>query len=507
MKDKTKSFILNGILPVIDQILRLIVGLIVSKLVLTGFGSEYNGLINSTSNILQYLVLLEAGISTTTRIALFKAFANEDKEQISAIFSSARFYYRRISYLYLFIVFIIAFVYPVIVKSEIDYWIIFGVVTIQGASSALNFAFNTNLTQLYVSSGKSYITNLVTILVYLLCNVGKIIAVLIFDSIFVMLSFNLVITIIQSLIYYLIYKRNFSWIKVENVYDKKLLPDRGAYLIMQAGYLLFNATDTVVLSIFCGFKLASVYTVYMMVYLAIKQVATALRNNFQYVIGQGYTKCRSNTKEYLKVYDLYQNGINTVTTCMLAICYILVLPFITLYTSGVTDINYINTALPIFFTLNLLFDDWNYPGSLLMRIAGNAKQLSICECIIGVLNIILSVILVNYLEIVGVLIGTLVAVLIKNTYIALKVNKKYLNVSVFHDIFRNSGNIILLIICIIITNYLNLHITNYLEFFMWCCIITPCALIVFLVTNLIINYSLYKPWIVIISSKIKKNKE
>ena len=165
----------------------------------------------------------------------------------------------------------------------------------------------------------------------------------------------------------LIYKRNFSWIKVENVYDKKLLPDRGAYLIMQAGYLLFNATDTVVLSIFCGFKLASVYTVYMMVYLAIKQVATALRNNFQYVIGQGYTKCRSNTKEYLKVYDLYQNGINTVTTCMLAICYILVLPFITLYTSGVTDINYINTALPIFFTLNLLFDDWNYPGSLLIK--------------------------------------------------------------------------------------------------------------------------------------------
>ena len=63
---KKKTVIENLIVSTLTQLITLILGMILPRLILLAWGSEYNGLLSSVTNILRYLSLLEAGFNTAT---------------------------------------------------------------------------------------------------------------------------------------------------------------------------------------------------------------------------------------------------------------------------------------------------------------------------------------------------------------------------------------------------------------------------------------------------------
>ena len=107
-----KTVITNLIISSVTQLIILALGLVLPRIILTSWGSEYNGLINSVTTIMRYLSLLEAGINTSTLQALYKSIGENDRHQTSVIIRSAKQYYHNVSVIYTALVLLISFVYP-----------------------------------------------------------------------------------------------------------------------------------------------------------------------------------------------------------------------------------------------------------------------------------------------------------------------------------------------------------------------------------------------------------
>lgn len=95
---KLKKGIYNLLCGVGTQIIILAMGIIVPRLILLGYGSEVNGLLNTVTQIYGYVALLEAGVGITTIQALYKPIAVKDTQAISELYVAAEKYYHRISF-------------------------------------------------------------------------------------------------------------------------------------------------------------------------------------------------------------------------------------------------------------------------------------------------------------------------------------------------------------------------------------------------------------------------
>lgn len=135
-KSRTQKAKLNIVFSLIQQGITFICGLIVPKLMLNAFGSEAYGATASIATFLSYITLLEGGVGAVTRSALYKAFASRSDEQVSAVVSETKMFYRKIAYAFTAYVIILACLYKQKSKNTVyGYWYSFCLVIVIALST------------------------------------------------------------------------------------------------------------------------------------------------------------------------------------------------------------------------------------------------------------------------------------------------------------------------------------------------------------------------------------
>lgn len=426
-----KNVIINLIVSTVTQIITLILGLILPRLILLTWGSEYNGLLSSVTNILRYLSLLEAGFNTATLQALYKTVGQNDREQTSVVVRTSQHYYHRISLVYAVMVLAISLVYPLLIDSSIAYWEIVLIIVLQGAVGVINFAFRASYQQLLNAEGKYYIISLITLMTTILTYGAKIVAVTVFNSVLIMQIMSVVVIIIQITVYAIYFNRKYYWIDKNAKTNESLLQNRKYYFIQQVAGLVFNSTDTFVLSIFCGLKVASVYAVYNLVYTALAQIIALIRGSSNFVLGQSYHKDKG---LFEKVYDAYSAMQSTIGGIMASISIVLIINFVKIYTKGVTDIDYIDFIAAFLFSFNLMLECSRGTSLASANIAGKAPQTTWRYVLEAGINLMSSLILVKFIGLRGVLVGTGLAGLYRTTDSIVYTNKHVLERSSFTEL-------------------------------------------------------------------------
>ena len=85
----------NTISSLILQITTLICGFVLPRLILTRFGTQVNGLVNSITQFLHIVSFMELGVGSVVQSALYSPLAHNEDESVSKIVSSAnRFFFR-----------------------------------------------------------------------------------------------------------------------------------------------------------------------------------------------------------------------------------------------------------------------------------------------------------------------------------------------------------------------------------------------------------------------------
>ena len=112
MNDRKKRLTYNTFSSLLYQIVAIICGFILTRIILMTFGSDVNGLVNSISQFLGIISFLELGVGAVVQSSLYKPIAEHDNEQISRIMKFANRFFHFIALFLFCYVIILIIVYP-----------------------------------------------------------------------------------------------------------------------------------------------------------------------------------------------------------------------------------------------------------------------------------------------------------------------------------------------------------------------------------------------------------
>lgn len=497
--NKTKVY-KNVIAGFGGQCIVLILGIIVPRILLINYGSDTNGVLSTITQIFTYMALLEAGVGQAARNQLYKPISNNDQDGFSYIVSTAQRYFRKLSLVYAGGVVLLSILAPFILKSNIDKMTICLVVLLQGLAGVINFYFVETQTIILAADGHGYINNVVNVINQIVSYSTKIIMAILGLNIIVLQFAYFVITICKGIFYKRYFKNKYPWIDYNRAPSSSKLKDRNSYIVTELAWTLFSSTDMIVLSVFVSTKMASVYSIYNMVFSNISILLNAAYTSVNYILGQTYYE---GINKYERVHDAFNSIFLGMMTILMCVAYILVLPFVRLYTSGVSDVNYINEALPILFALVQILSWSRYIPGNLTGIAGYAKQTSYISLIEALTNVVLSIIFVHYFGIVGALLGTVLALPLKVIWCIYITDKKVLNRSCWKSVSIIGINYLLFFIVVILSYFFKPSINSFIQFLIWGILLT----VIFLMVGALLNFTVNRDCWMVLKKYILKGKK
>lgn len=425
MKSRGK---LNAVTGFITQAIIIVLGLLVPRIIIVNYGSDTNGLTNTLTQIFSYIALLEAGIGQATRNALFQPIAEKNKTAICDVMSASRKYYWKVTQYYGLAVILMAVILPFILKTDLRWETVFFVVLFEGLSGVIRFMYTENWMQLLLAEGKGYVQANINLFTRILTYLVKIVMAYMGVSIVLIQIGYFCVSLVQLVIYKTYMNKNYNWLKYNSTAKlKNELKDKNAYVVTEVAWTVFSSTDMILLSILFSTALTSVYSVYNLVYSNISLLLNSVYSSLLYILGQTY---HESMEKYKKVHDEFELLFMTAISVLMSCCSLLAIPFVRLYTNGVTDIEYIYIYLPFLFGLVQILSWDRYVSGNLSGIAGYARVVSVISAIEALTNIILSVVLSFFWGIYGVTIATAIALILKLVYLTYLGNKRILERSI-----------------------------------------------------------------------------
>lgn len=460
---KLKNAVLSAWFGTMQLTLTLIFGLIVPRMFIMTFGSEVNGMLASIGNLYSYLALVEAGVGTVAIQALYGPVGRKNEEEINGIMSATANWYNKAGIAYFIGAVLISVLYPITVRTEIDFWTIFWVSILSGMGGVINFLVQGKYIVLFRAEGKNYIMSIVTMVIYVSQNIAKITMLLMGFNVIQIHVMYFVISLLQMLFYVIYINKYYRWVNLKAPMNKLALKQSNSVLLQQLTWMICSNTDIIVLTyVAMDLKSVSVYTVYFMIFVAVERLYSTLFGSFHYILGQEYNNNREHYDEMHKKYEtLSMAGAFVLYT----IAFLLTTPFMKVYTAGITDIQYVDFWLPILFTAMELLKSSREASSRVINFAMHFKQMNWRTILEAGINVVASVVLVLYLGIYGVLLGTIIAYLWRTNDIIIYANRKILHRSCWETYRLWITNLATFGVICLIAHFIDLTVGSIWMFF------------------------------------------
>lgn len=406
----------------VSQAVTIVFGLILPRLFLVNYGSEVNGLLDSLRQLLVYLGLFEAGVGASTLQALYKPVAEDDWAHINGVMSAANRYYRRTGRLYLAGLLLLSIGYPLLVDSSLSFATVAGAVFFSGIGNVVLFYFQGKYRFLLTADGKSYINTNLSTLTTVLTSLSKVALISCGANIVLILAAAFLVQCLAAACL-LWYVRGYSRLRLDVPPDYQAISQKNAALVHQISGLIFQNTDVLILTVACGLRVVSVYSMYKLVTYHLESILSIPLDSVSFVLGQTY---QTDKALYTRRIDLVESCYSAALYAFFSVALFLFLPFLRLYTAGVTDINYIDVRLAVLFVLVSLLDKSRTCMLLTISYAGHFRATLPHTILESVINLTVSLVGVYFLGIYGVLLGTVAALAYRTNQVLLYSNHKLL---------------------------------------------------------------------------------
>lgn len=107
----------NIVFTILLQLMMIINNLVVPRCILSYFGSSANGLLTSILQFLNYISIIEGGISSVVLAELYKPLVSGDTSHISGIVVAAERFFRKIGFIFCIYMVCVGIFYPIFVST------------------------------------------------------------------------------------------------------------------------------------------------------------------------------------------------------------------------------------------------------------------------------------------------------------------------------------------------------------------------------------------------------
>lgn len=415
----------------VQEIVALACGLILPRIVLLYFGSDYNGIVNSITQFLAFSTVLRSGIGAVTHVALYKPLAENNQDEISSVMVATKSFMNKIGLILAGGILVFALVYPFTVLDEFDYFFSFSLVIIIGISAFAENMFSIKYKILLQADQKYYIQIGAAIIAQVLATVISIVLIYMGQSIHVVklgaalgqLSTPLLLN------FYVKKKYTINWKAPAN---NTALKQRWDAFAHQLAVIINNNVDVVILTFVCTLSEVSVYTVYYMVVNNVSKLISGALSGIKPIFGD--MMVRGENENLKKTFKMIEWGLFAGCTIIFTVTAVMLTPFVLLYTKGVTDANYDRFLFGVAMVIVSLMNILRIPYQAVVEAAGHFKQTRNGAFLEIILNILCSVVLAYFFGVIGVIIGTFVASIVRTTQFAWYSNVKILSMSLWRVI-------------------------------------------------------------------------
>ena len=428
-------------------------GFIVPKITIDYFGSDVNGLVSSITQFLAYITLLESGFGPVVKATLYKPLAKRDTNTIANILKASEKFFRRIALIFVLYIIVLCFVFPFIAKADFDTLFTVSLVVIIGISTFAEYYFGMTYRLFLQAEQKTYIISIIQIFIYILSAIAVITLAIAGCNILMIKLATGLIFIIRPLAQNFYVKRKYK-INLKEASGNYKIKQKWDGLAQHIAAVIHGNTDITILTIFTTLAEVSVYSVYYLVISGIKKIVQSFNSGIDASFGDMIAKKEDdNLRKKFSSYELLYISIMTI---IFATTIILITPFVVVYTKGVNDADYYRPLFGCLLVISEYIWAIRAPYSSITLAAGHFRETRKGAWVEALTNIIISLILVPKFGIVGVTIGTIVAMLIRTIEFTYHANKYILKRSILESVAKITLSVMSIVIVSVIFCFVKL---------------------------------------------------
>ena len=212
-----------------------------------------------------------------------------------------------------------------------------------------------------------------------------------------------------------------------------------------------------------------------------------MTNSYQSALGKYIAQ--GNFLELKKSFQKFDNMNLLISISMFSTCILLINPFVSIYTKGISDANYYQPIFAIIILLANMFYCMREPYRFLILAAGKFKETNFGAIMEAVLNLVLSLVLIKKFGLTGVAVGTFIAIVYRFGYFIVYLKKNILLKSYKEYIQPIIKTVIIVVINIYVYTVVKININNFVSFCIYGSIAFSIEIIVAYIFYIKVNFS------------------
>ena len=482
MAGRGKKLALNTITSLILQLVTVVCGFILPRLILESFGSDVNGLVNSITQFLGVITLLDLGVGAVVQSALYKPLTEKDTDMISKIYVSANKFFRRLAEILLVYVVLLMIFYPLIVNKSFGHMYTALLIAAICISSFAQYYFGIVNSLLLNADQRGYIQYTAQIITLILNTIACYIVIKLGASIQIVKLTTSLIFLIRPFFLVLYVKKHYS-INRKITYTEEPIKQKWNGMAQHFASYVLSGTDNIVLTLFSTLANVSIYSVYNIVILGVKNALLSMTNGFQSLIGEMLAK--KETEKLNNFFGYVEWILHTGTTLIFGCTGVLLVNFVRVYTNGINDADYIQPLFAVLITVANAGHCLRLPYNILILAAGHYKQTQSNYIVAMILNIVISIATVKIWGLIGVSIGTLVAMAYQTVWMA-RYDSKNIICWPFKNFLKQCGvDVITVLIASLVTFKIPMLSVSYISWFLLVLEIFAIWLVIAVLANIV----------------------
>ena len=411
---RTKNAMRNMIFGLINKIVVLLVPFIIRTVLIKTLGSEYLGLNSLFSSILQMLNLAELGFSGAIVYSMYKPIAEKDEKTICALMNLYKKIYRIIGIIIIAIgLALLPFLSNLIKGSypeNINIYILYSIYLFNTGLTYFLFAYKSALLTAHQRSDiASNVQTLSSIIQYSL----QIFILLKLQNYYLFISIQILTTIFNNLLVAHISNKKYPMYmckgEVEFEIKKDIKKRVTGLMVQRICSTTRNSLDSIFISAFLGLNIVAMYSNYYSIMFAIIGVMSIITSSITAGIGNSIvTETEQKNYSDMNKFNFIYMWISGWCTICLACLF---QPFMRIWMGEEYMFSYGGVILFCIYFYSLKMGDIRAAYSDAKGLWYENRYRAIAE---SVANIVLNLILVKFIGIYGIILGTLISLLVIN---------------------------------------------------------------------------------------------
>lgn len=414
---------------------------------------------------------LDLGVGAVVRSSFYKPLADQDDESVSRVAASAGRFFKKIARIMVAYMIILIFGYPLIVNQNYGFAFTAALIAAMSISNVAQYYFGIVDRLLLSADQMGYIQYNAQTVTIVMNTVAGVLLISFGASIqFVKLTTSVIFTLRPLYLHWYV-NRHYK-INRKISYQGEPIQQKWNGFAQHLAAVVLDGTDMIVLSVFSVLSDVSVYSVYHLVLNGVKQLVISMTSGVQSLFGELWAK--QELEELNTVFSWTEWAIHTGTTFVYGCAAVLVVPFVRVYTRGISDVNY---AQPLFAVLLVLANAGHclrLPYNNMILAAGHYQQTQHNYIIAMILNIVISITTVKLWGLVGVAVGTLAAMVYQTIWMAWYHSRQFIHWP-FRNFIKQIGvDALTAVVASLLSSFISLNSLTYLG---WVMMAVPVALI------------------------------